>query len=235
MNEILCIDGPSGAGKGTVCKLIASELGYSYLDSGALYRILAFAADQCGYVDDSVEELVALAQTIKVEFVDDKVLFESDNISPRIRTEKIGAKASLLASIPEVRTALLAMQRQFANRGGLVADGRDMGTVVFPDARLKIFLIASAEERARRRYFQLQETDDSVATKKDANRLIHKDDGDSLRALVEEIRARDERDASRKVSPMRPAEDAIEIDSTSMAIEEVVAEVLSCWNQCSEN
>ena len=233
MNNIICIDGPSGAGKGTVCKLVAKELGYSYLDSGALYRILAFVAAEHGYANDDIGALATLAETISVEFLDDKVIYKSDDISPLIRTEEVGAKASLLAAIPEVRTALLQMQRQFANQDGLVADGRDMGTVVFPDASLKIYLTASAEERARRRYFQLQETAHSSVAQNAANQLIHKGDGDSLRALVEEIRARDERDSNRKVSPLRPAEDAIEVDSTSMAIEDVVAEVLSYWKQRS--
>ena len=233
MKEILCIDGPSGAGKGTVCRLVAKELGYSYLDSGALYRILAFVADKRGHTTENIDELCALAEAIDVKFTDDRVIFDSEDISPQIRTEEVGAGASRLAAIPEVRTALLEMQRRFADQGGLVADGRDMGTVVFADAKLKIYLTASAEERAQRRYLQLQKKVSSDTVESDANQLIHKGDGDSLRALVEEIRARDERDSNREVSPLCPAEDAIEIDSTSMAIEEVVAEVLSHWNQRS--
>lgn len=231
MREIVCIDGPSGAGKGTVSRMVAKHLDFNYLDSGALYRVLAVRASDMGLDESNLEAIAELATQMGVTFVDDAVIYAGEDISPAIRTEESGAMASRFAAFPEIRTALLQAQKNYASAGGLVADGRDMGTVVFPDARLKIFLLASAEERARRRYQQLQQSGHAKASKSDANQLIHKGDNDSLRALVEEIRIRDERDSSRKVSPLRPAEDAIEIDSTSMAIEEVVALVLSYWNQ----
>jgi len=235
MGQVLCIDGPSGAGKGTASMAVAEALGFAYLDSGALYRILAVLAARKKIEATNTAELSGLAREMRVSFQDGQVLYKGDDISSEIRKEEVGASASKLAAIPEVRSALLELQRDYADSEGLVADGRDMGTVVFPDASLKIFLNASAEERARRRHAQLIEMDDVGDAKNDANQLIHKGDGDSLRALVKEIKARDERDSNRKVSPLRPAEDAIEIDSTFMSIEEVVSEVLKLWNQRSKS
>lgn len=215
-SNIITIDGPSGSGKGTVCQLLASHLGYHYLDSGALYRVLALAAKRHQVALDNVDELTVLAAHMDVSFLMNtagghpEVVLEGEDVTEHIRSEDISNGASLVAAIPAVRTALLKRQRDFAREPGLVADGRDMGTVVFPAARVKIFLTASADERARRRYNQLMGKGESV----------------SLADLVEKVRARDERDTNRRVSPLVPAADAVEIDTTGKGIQEVLDIVL---------
>ncbi|MCL4129565.1 UNVERIFIED_CONTAM: hypothetical protein GTU68_017361 [Idotea baltica] len=194
---IVTIDGPSGSGKGTVCQLLANKLGFHYLDSGALYRLLAVAAKRHGIELDNVESLAVLAAHMDIVF------HMNEDV---IRNEGVGSEASIVAAFPEVRLALLQRQRAFAVAPGLVADGRDMGTVVFPDADAKIFLTASPEERAERRYKQLIDKGESV----------------SLAALVEQVRKRDERDMNRKASPLVPANNAVVLDSSEMSIDEVL-------------
>ncbi len=214
---VIAIDGPSGSGKGTVAGLLSKRLGWNLLDSGALYRLLAYAAGNHG-VDLTNEELLkALAAHLDVQFIaasdgqPQRIILEGDDVSDVIRNETVGAGASMVASLPAVRDALLQRQRAFQESPGLVADGRDMGTVVFPDAPLKIFLTASAEERARRRYLQLKAKGDDV----------------SLSSLLDEIRARDERDTQRAVAPLKPAPDAIQLDSTELSIEQVLERIMS--------
>ena len=203
---VITIDGPSGSGKGTIARLLARELGYHFLDSGALYRLLAFAAEQRAIALDDEPSLVELAGKLDIVFPadggEDDVLLDGENIGSLIRTEAAGAGASKVAALPEVRTALLQRQRDFRSSPGLVADGRDMGTVVFPDAGAKIYLIASAEERARRRCKQLKEKG------LDAD----------YSAVVADIQARDERDMNRPVAPLRPAEDAESVDTSELDI-----------------
>lgn len=212
---VIAIDGPSGAGKGTLCRRLASRLGYHYLDSGALYRLLGLAASRRGIDFNNHAALEVLAEHMDIQFKTDQqqvvVLLEGEDVSRELRTEQTGALASQVATVPSVREALLQRQRDFARSPGLIADGRDMGTVVFNDAPLKIYLTASAEERASRRYKELLEKGENV----------------SLAALVEQVRQRDERDINRDASPLRPAEDAIELDTSAMTIDEVMESVLS--------
>ena len=214
---VITIDGPSGSGKGTIAGLLAQKLGWNLLDSGALYRLLAFAARNHGVDLTNEEAMKVLAAHLDVQFIaaaqgqGQRIILEGEEVTDAIRNEGIGAGASLVASLPAVREALLQRQRAFQEMPGLVADGRDMGTVVFPDAALKIFLTASAEERARRRYLQLKEKGDDV----------------NLASLLDEIRARDERDTQRAVAPLKPAADAIQLDSTELSIGQVLERILS--------
>jgi len=215
---VITIDGPSGSGKGTVCSRLARQLGWHLLDSGALYRLLALAAGRHGIALDNEAALQTLAANLDVQFVaaqdgmhGQRILLEGEEVGDELRTEHAGAGASQVAALPAVRSALLQRQRDFRVAPGLVADGRDMGTVVFVDAPLKIFLTASAEERARRRYLQLK---DKVS-------------GVNLTSLLEEIRARDERDTQRSVAPLKPASDAILLDSTELSIEQVLERILA--------
>lgn len=208
---VITVDGPSGSGKGTLCSLLAKQLGWNLLDSGALYRLLAFAAGNHGIDLTNEESLKQLAAHLDVQFIDKRIILEGEEVTDAIRNEQIGAGASMVASLPAVREALLQRQRAFQEMPGLVADGRDMGTVVFTDAPLKIFLTASAEERARRRYLQLKAKGDDV----------------NLASLLDEIRARDERDTQRAVAPLKPAADAILLDSTELSIEQVLERILS--------
>ena len=218
ITPVICLDGPSGVGKGTICLAIAKKLGWHILDSGSLYRITAlqvsrtFADAEISSLD--VMQLADIAENLSVDYVEKNdelvISLAGENITDLIRNEAIGSKASQIAAITEVRTALLARQRAFLQPPGLVADGRDMGTVVFPQAVLKIYLTASAEERAQRRYKQLK--DKGI----DAN----------LSRLVEELRLRDDRDMNRKTAPLKPASDAIIIDTTPLSIEQVIETVM---------
>ena len=211
---VITVDGPVSSGKGTVSRVLAGRLGWQLLDSGALYRLLGLYASERGVALDDVDALVPLARTLPVRFTEQAgqplILLDGKDVSDRIRTEQVGELASRVAEHPPVREALLARQQAFAVAPGLVADGRDMGTVVFPQAGLKIFLTASPEERARRRYNQLKE----------------KGFGANLAALVEDIRARDDRDMNRAVAPLVPADDALVIDSTEMTVDDVVNRIL---------
>jgi len=209
--KIVTIDGPSGSGKGTISMMLARKLGFHYLDSGALYRLLALAAGRHKVGLGGIEDLAVLAAHMDITFemgVEDgvpRIVLEGENVSDQIRTEGIGSLASKVAEIPEVRIALLQRQRAFAVAPGLVADGRDMGTVVFPEAQAKIFLTASPEARAERRYKQ----------------LIGKGENVNLAELVGAVKERDERDYKRTVSPLVAARGAHQVDSTGLSIDEV--------------
>jgi len=212
---VITVDGPSGAGKGTLCKALAESLGWHLLDSGAIYRVLALAALHHQVDIQSEETLVPLAAHLDVRFISRngqiEVILEGEDVSHEIRTETVGNTASQAAAFPRVREALLRRQRAFRDLPGLIADGRDMGTVVFPDAPVKIFLDASAEERAHRRMLQLQEKGFSV----------------NFERLLAEIKERDDRDRNRAIAPLVPASDALLLDSTSMSINEVIEKALS--------
>ena len=213
---IVTIDGPSSSGKGTISRLVAARVGWHLLDSGALYRLVALAGVRKRLDPDDVENHVALARHMRVEFGsapsgEERVLLDGEEVTRLLRTEEAGAGASRVAAWPAVRTALVDRQHAFAKAPGLVADGRDMGTVIFPGARLKVFLTATAEERAQRRHKQ----------------LIGKGSAASLAALSREIAERDLRDSTRQVAPLKPAPDAQLLDSTGLSIEAVVERVIS--------
>jgi len=211
---VIAIDGPSGSGKGTISALLAEYLGWHLLDSGALYRLVALATARKQVSIDDAVALAGVAASMDVGFEHEggreRIVLEHEDVSTALRSEQCGEAASKIAAIAPVRQALLERQRGFARAPGLVADGRDMGTVVFPAARLKVFLTASAEERATRRHKQLKEKGIDV----------------SLRDLTREIAQRDLRDTNRPVAPLRPADDARVVDSTSLSPEEVVALIL---------
>jgi len=214
--HVLTIDGPGGAGKGTVCQLVAKQLGWHLLDSGALYRLTALAASKHGVALDNEDSVAVLAKHLDVQFIPQDeglvhTILEGEDVSTDIRTEQVGSMASKVASLPAVRQALLERQRDFAQAPGVVADGRDMGTVVFPDAPVKIYLTASAEERAKRRFLQLQE----------------KGMDSDIEVILRDIQERDDRDMNREIAPLKPAVDSLVVESTNMSIEQVLDVVMT--------
>ena len=215
MGTIITVDGPSGAGKGTLCYALAEKLGYALLDSGAIYRVTALAALQRKTDLTNELALAELARHLDIQFIPQNgevnILLAGMNVSHLIRTQEVADAASKVAVFPEVRSALLQLQQDFAKNDGLIADGRDMGTVVFPNAQVKLFLDASAEERAKRRYKQLQ------------NKGIN----GNFEQILAEIKERDFRDRNREVAPLKPAYDALLLDSTTLSIGEVIDQALA--------
>ncbi len=211
MPHVVTIDGPSGSGKGTVASRVAARLGWRNLDSGALYRLVGLAAERAGIAPDDVPALQRLARNMDAVFRDGHVFLDNIDVTDAIRTEQAGNAASRIAAIPQVRDELLAWQRGYAREPGLIAEGRDMGTVVFPDAEVKIFLTASPRERAERRYKQLKEKGFDV----------------TMESLLGEIAERDKRDTERAVAPLKPAVGAFILDSSGMDVDEVVERVLA--------
>lgn len=212
---VITLDGPSGTGKGTISQKLARHLGWHYLDSGAIYRVLAYVAATKKVNFNDIEALVFLAHHLNLRFeVDEdlntRIFSDGNNITSLIRTEESGQNASKIAMIPEVRGALLARQRAFAAQPGLVTDGRDMGTVVFPEAKLKIYLYATPEARANRRLLQLNK----------------KQNDDNLAQVIDQLAERDTRDSQRACAPLMPAKDAIQVDTTRLSIDQVFAKVL---------
>lgn len=207
---VITLDGPSGTGKGTLCHRLARHLGWHLLDSGLFYRVLPYAAHLKNILLTDTKALLHLAKTMDVVFETNKVLLDGKNVYEAIRTEKCGQDASIVGANPEIRQALLERQRSFAKAPGLVTDGRDMGTVVFPDAIIKIFLYADEEERAKRRYLELKEKGIDV----------------SLPKVFDELVTRDKRDSARTHAPLKPADDAILIDTTGLTIAQVFQHVL---------
>ncbi len=214
--SIITVDGPSGAGKGTLCQLLAKKLGWHLLDSGALYRVLGIAAHRHGICLSDIDELARIARDMDLYFKINEVsgevepFFEGSNLADFIRTDEAGQAASKVAALLPVREALLEKQRAFYQKPGLIADGRDMGTTVFPDSAVKVFLTASAECRAERRVEQLKSKGVSA----------------NMRAIFDSIKARDERDRTRKNSPLVPAKEALIVDSSNMTIDEVLSQVI---------
>jgi cytidylate kinase len=212
---VIAIDGPSGSGKGTISRQVALALGWHLLDSGALYRLVAVAAKESGKNNASEDKLAEIAASLEVRFGTDEggseqIWLAGEEVSARVRAEECGLMASKIAALPTVRTALLELQRGFRKAPGLVADGRDMGSMVFPDSRLKVFLTASAKERAKRRHKQLKDKGIDV----------------SLPALSRDIEDRDRRDSERSVAPLRPADDARMLDSSELTIDAVTQTIL---------
>ncbi|MCV6614484.1 MAG: (d)CMP kinase [Cellvibrionaceae bacterium] len=220
---VITVDGPSGAGKGTTSAALARQLGFHLLDSGALYRLTGLAARRAGVDMADAEALGEVARTLPVEFVSAeqgvRVELGGDDVGAAIRTEQAGMDASTVGAVPQVRAALLQCQRDFAKAPGLVADGRDMGTTVFPAAPLKIYLTASAEQRARRRLLQLQEKQGG-------------DLSEQYPQILADIKARDQQDSERASSPLKPATDAVVIDSSDMGIDAVLAQILGLYQRC---
>jgi cytidylate kinase len=210
---VIAIDGPSASGKGTIASRVARELGFHYLESGALYRLTALLSLREDTLDEA--RLAEMAQEMDVLFDDGEIVLADESVTEKVRSEVVGNRASEVAKLPRLRQALLKRQRAFRRPPGLVADGRDMGTVVFPDAELKIFLTASPEIRAERRYKQ----------------LIEKGIDANLRALSRDLRERDERDAKRAVAPLTPAPDSQVLDSTALSIDEVVERIVRWWRE----
>jgi cytidylate kinase len=216
MIPVIAIDGPTASGKGTVAQRLAAELGWHYLDSGALYRVTALAALRQGVALDDADSLARLASSLELRFDGARIFLAGDEVSDAIRAESVGEAASQIAVLPELRAALLALQRDFQRAPGLVADGRDMGTVVFPQAPLKVFLTASAEERARRRYKQ----------------LIEKGFSANFDSLLSDLAKRDQRDATRSAAPLAAAKEAHRLDSSTLSIDQTVAGILALWRAC---
>jgi cytidylate kinase len=210
---VIAIDGPTASGKGTVAARVARELGYHYLDSGALYRLVALRALEEGIAETDAEGLAGLATQMQPRFSDGRVELDRHDVTRPIRTEDVSRAASRVAVHAQVRAALRNLQLSFRRPPGLVADGRDMGTVVFPSADLKIFLTASLEARAERRHKQ----------------LIEKGLTANMRDLLADLRVRDERDSTRATAPLKPAEDAYRLDSSTLSIDEVVAQILAWY------
>ena len=210
---VIAIDGPSASGKGTIAGKVAKRLGFHYLESGALYRLIALLSLRVDTMDE--QRLAALAESMDVEFHDGETVLMEEEVSEKLRSEPVGNRAPEVARLPAVRQALLKRQRAFRQPPGLVADGRDMGTIVFPDAPLKVFLTASPEIRAERRYKQ----------------LIEKGIDANLRALSRDLRDRDERDAKRAVAPLVPAPDSQVLDSSALSIDEVVERIVGWWQE----
>lgn len=211
---VIAIDGPTASGKGTIAQRVADRLGFHYLDSGALYRLLAWQAGRVGVAPTEEAGLAHLAHRMRPEFGDSRVRLDGIDVTNAIRTEDVSRAASLVAVHPAVRNALLDLQRCFRRVPGLVADGRDMGTVVFPDAGLKVFLTASVQARAERRHKQLMEK--GIST--------------NIVDLSQELEARDRRDTERSAAPLRPAEDAYRLDSSELSVDEVVGQVLHWYD-----
>ncbi|MFN4103565.1 MAG: (d)CMP kinase, partial [Tepidimonas sp.] len=220
---VICIDGPTASGKGTLAAAVAHRLGYHVLDSGALYRVVGLAAERAGLPTDEAaladpalaQRLGALAERLPVRFANGRIWLAGDDVTDAVRSEAAGMAASRVSAVPAVRAGLLALQRGFRRLPGLVADGRDMGTVVFPDAPLKVFLTASAATRARRRYEQ----------------LISRGETASIDGLLADLEARDARDRSRAAAPLKPAEDALALDNSEQTIEQSVDTVLTWWQR----